>query len=159
MYTIAEKHACFLRSIKSLENLDIFIARVIQPIRNLLGLTKTPVTFDDENFSESEYEKKYKDNPYIRIRTEVIDSKSVRIAIANTGSPIPVDIQKLIFEPFFTTKPVGRGTSLGLFVSYSIIREHGGTLNMRSLQSSPGEISQLEGTEFEIVLPQECGYQ
>lgn len=78
----------------------------------------------------------------------MIDSNWVRIAIANTDSTIPVDIQKRIFEPFFTTKPVGRGTGLGLFVSYSIIQKHGGTLNVGS---------QLrEGTEFEILLPQKC---
>ncbi len=89
------------------------------------------------------------ESPEILIRTEVIDSKWVRITIANTGSPIPLSIQEKIFEPFFTTKPVGRGTGLGLFVSYSIIQKHGGTL---TVHSQPGE-----KTKFEIIIPQESG--
>ena len=88
---------------------------------------------------------KTSENPVIRIRTEVINSKQLRIAIANTGSTIPVSLQDRIFEPFFTTKPIGRGHGLGLFVSYSIIQQHGGTLTLRSQLT--------ERTEFEIVLP------
>jgi signal transduction histidine kinase len=85
------------------------------------------------------------ENPKIRIRTEVIDGKRLRIAITNTDSTIPVSLQDRIFEPFFTTKPVGRGQGLGLFVSYSIIQQHGGSLTARSHPT--------EGTEFEIFLP------
>ncbi|RCJ23467.1 serine/threonine protein kinase [Nostoc sp. ATCC 43529] len=83
--------------------------------------------------------------PEIRIRTKVIDREWLRIAIANTDSTIPVGLQERIFEPFFTTKPVGRGQGLGLFVCYSIIQQHRGTLTVRSHPT--------EGTEFEIVLP------
>lgn len=64
LYAIAQAHADFLDRIKSLENLDALIVGVIQPIRNLLGLTKTPLSFDDENFSESEYLQKYANVPY-----------------------------------------------------------------------------------------------
>jgi predicted ATPase/signal transduction histidine kinase len=85
------------------------------------------------------------ENPEIRIRTEVIDGQQLLIAIANTDSTIPVSLQDRIFEPFFTTKPVGRGQGLGLFVSYSIIQQHGGSLTVRS--------QPMEGTEFEILLP------
>ncbi|MEH2134192.1 MAG: AAA family ATPase [Nostoc sp.] len=85
------------------------------------------------------------EHPEIRIRTGVIDREWLRIAIANTDSTIPVSLQERIFEPFFTTKPVGRGQGLGLFVSYSIIQQHRGTLTVRSQPT--------EGTEFEIVLP------
>jgi predicted ATPase/signal transduction histidine kinase len=85
------------------------------------------------------------ENPQIRIRTEVIDSKRLRIAIFNTDSNIPESLYERIFEPFFTTKPVGRGKGLGLSVSYSIVQQHGGNLTVHS--------HPIEGTEFEIVLP------
>ncbi|AFY81977.1 trifunctional serine/threonine-protein kinase/ATP-binding protein/sensor histidine kinase [Oscillatoria acuminata] len=90
---------------------------------------------------------KCSDHPQIRIRTEPLAQKGIRIAIANTDSRIPPEIQDRIFDPFFTTKPVGSGTGLGLFVSYSIIQKHGGTLRVRSPSSG--------GAEFEIILP--CG--
>ena len=64
LYSIAKTHADFLRHVKSLENLDALIVGVIQPIRNLLGLTKTIFTFDDDDFSESEYLQKYSETPY-----------------------------------------------------------------------------------------------
>ncbi|MBE9209720.1 AAA family ATPase [Nostoc sp. LEGE 06077] len=85
------------------------------------------------------------ENPQIRIRTEVIDSKRLRIAIFNTDSTIPESFYERIFEPFFTTKPVGRGKGLGLSVSYSIVQQHSGNLTVHS--------HSIEGTEFEIVLP------
>ncbi|MBD2253056.1 AAA family ATPase [Nostoc parmelioides] len=64
LYAIATTHADFLRHIKSFENLDALIAGVIQPIRNLLGLTHTHLIFDDDYFSESKYLEKYSDTPY-----------------------------------------------------------------------------------------------
>jgi PAS domain S-box-containing protein len=64
LYGIAQAHADFLRQIKSLENLDALIVGVIQPIRNLLGLTKIPLSFDDESFSEAEFLQKYSNAPY-----------------------------------------------------------------------------------------------
>ncbi|MEM6252365.1 MAG: AAA family ATPase [Cyanobacteria bacterium P01_D01_bin.156] len=86
------------------------------------------------------------DTPEIRIRTEQALSGKVKIIISNTNSVIPEQLQKQIFEPFFTTKPVGQGKGLGLFVSYSIIRKHAGTLTVNSAESGT--------TDFEIILPQ-----
>ncbi|MGH1394436.1 MAG: ATP-binding sensor histidine kinase [Trichormus sp.] len=64
LYAIAQNHAAFLEQIKSLDNLDALRVGVIQPIRQLLGLTKTPFTFDDDNFSEVQYLQKYANAPY-----------------------------------------------------------------------------------------------
>ncbi|NES65411.1 MAG: GAF domain-containing protein, partial [Okeania sp. SIO2D1] len=84
--------------------------------------------------------------PQISITTEVKDSQSVTIRIADNGIGMSEDICQRIFEPFFTTKPVGKGTGLGLFISYQIITEqHGGKLEC---------ISQTgKGTEFMIDIP------
>ena len=64
---------------------------------------------------------------------------------SDTGPGIPADILDKIFEPFFTTKPVGQGTGLGLSIVYSVIRRHGGKID---IVSRPGE-----GTTFRITLP------
>jgi len=83
--------------------------------------------------------------PLIRIHTEVIDKKHVRITITDNGVGIPSDIQERIFDPFFTTKPVGSGTGLGLSVSYTIIKKHEGKLTCKSTIG--------EGTELAIEIP------
>jgi signal transduction histidine kinase/ActR/RegA family two-component response regulator len=54
--------------------------------------------------------------------------ETVRIEILDTGPGIPPEVLPRLFDAFFTTKPRGEGTGLGLWVSYSIIEEHGGRL-------------------------------
>ena len=57
------------------------------------------------------------------------DGSDVVISIADGGPGLADAIIDKIFEPFFTTKPVGEGTGLGLWISYGIAREHGGSLS------------------------------
>ncbi len=132
------ENKCEIRVVKEYGNLPTITCYPSQLNQVFLNIINNAIDAIRDNFQSGE-------NPEIRIRTEVIDSKWVRIAIANTDSIIPVNIQERVFDPFFTTKPVGRGTGLGLFVSYSIIQNHGGTLSVRSQLG--------QGTEFEIMLP------
>lgn len=82
----------------------------------------------------------------IRISTKVIKSNRVIICIADNGPGIPALVKQRIFDPFFTTKPVGKGTGMGMSISYQIITEnHGGTLKCFS---SPGK-----GAKFVIEIP------
>jgi two-component system NtrC family sensor kinase len=69
----------------------------------------------------------------------------VRVQVADTGVGIAPEHLDRIYDPFFTTKPRGRGTGLGLSVSYGIVKEHAGTL---TAESAPGE-----GSRFIISLP------
>jgi two-component system NtrC family sensor kinase len=70
---------------------------------------------------------------------------SVEIEVADTGAGIPREHIHRIFDPFFTTKGVGRGTGLGLSVTYGIIKEHSGKIDVRS---TPGK-----GTSFHVEFP------
>lgn len=84
--------------------------------------------------------------PQITIRTMVIDAHWVQMTIADNGPGIPKPIQQRIFDPFFTTKPIGKGTGMGMSISYQIITEkHGGKLDCVSQPNS--------GTEFIIQIP------
>jgi PAS domain S-box-containing protein len=85
--------------------------------------------------------------PKIHISTEMNQDKIFIMKISNNGLSIPKSIQKKIFDPFFTTKSVGKGTGMGLSISYQIITEkHGGTLEC---------ISETQiGTTFIIKIPQ-----
>ncbi|MBG1240680.1 trifunctional serine/threonine-protein kinase/ATP-binding protein/sensor histidine kinase [Nostoc sp. NZL] len=84
--------------------------------------------------------------PTITIYTEQIDAHQVEIRIADNGMSIPEPVRRRLFDPFFTTKPVGKGTGMGLSISYQIVTEkHGGSL---SCTSEPGK-----GVEFQIRIP------
>jgi signal transduction histidine kinase len=83
--------------------------------------------------------------PQIHIRTEIQDN-FVFIRIADNGSGMTEEVRQKLFDPFFTTKPVGKGTGMGLSISYKIIVEK----HMGKLQSisAPGK-----GAEFVVAIP------
>ncbi|WP_064697641.1 sensor histidine kinase [Rhizobium aegyptiacum] len=66
-------------------------------------------------------------NPRVDIGCRVENSQLV-IDVSDNGAGIATENMDRIFEPFFTTKPIGKGTGLGLYVSYGMIRENGGEL-------------------------------
>ena len=70
---------------------------------------------------------------------------SVEVEVSDTGAGISRDHLPRIFDPFFTTKSTGRGTGLGLSVSYGIVKEHAGKIEVRS---TPGR-----GTSFRLEFP------
>ncbi|MBD2096447.1 HAMP domain-containing protein [Trichocoleus sp. FACHB-591] len=85
----------------------------------------------------------------ITIRTTAINAQWVQVAIADNGKGMTQQTQQQIFNPFFTTKPVGKGTGMGMSISYQIITEkHGGKLECFSTLG--------KGTEFVIQIPRKC---
>ena len=80
----------------------------------------------------------------VEVRT-ASNNGSVEIEITDSGSGIPREDLHRIFDPFFTTKSSGRGTGLGLSVSYGIIKEHAGKIDVRSTQG--------KGTTFRLEFP------
>ncbi|MEH1779857.1 MAG: response regulator [Nostoc sp.] len=97
-----------------------------------------------ENKSSTPYSLLY--TPKIRIHTEVTDLNMVKIAIADNGLGIEESLRSRLFDPFFTTKPVGKGSGLGLSISYQIIvQKHRGNI---TCNSSVGK-----GAEFAIEIP------
>ncbi len=81
----------------------------------------------------------------ITLKTSFDIDGGIVAEVSDTGEGIPAENLTKVFDPFFTTKEVGSGTGLGLAVSYGIVQEHAGSIEV---QSTPGR-----GTTFRIVLP------
>jgi len=73
------------------------------------------------------------------------EGREVVVEIRDTGCGIAPEHRARLFEPFFTTKPVGQGTGLGLSVSFGIVRDHGGCIEVES------EVGR--GSTFRVRLP------
>nr|WP_322682789.1 PAS domain S-box protein [Nostoc sp. DedQUE07]MDZ8128097.1 PAS domain S-box protein [Nostoc sp. DedQUE07] len=81
----------------------------------------------------------------IHIRS-LIQEDYVIIRVADNGPGMSEEVRKRLFDPFFTTKPVGKGTGMGLSISYQIVvQKHGGKIHCIS---APGE-----GAEFVVMIP------
>jgi signal transduction histidine kinase len=82
----------------------------------------------------------------LSVQTKLVDGFTI-FCVSDNGTGIKPEVLARIFEPFFTTKD-GTGTGLGLWVSDTIVRKHGGTIHVTS--STEGE---SRGTIFEVSLP------
>jgi signal transduction histidine kinase len=78
------------------------------------------------------------------------DERTVRLIVSDTGVGIPKENLRRIFEPFFTTKQVGRGTGLGLSVTYGIVKMHRGDIRV---QSNADPAAGPTGSTFTVTLP------
>ncbi|MBD2169378.1 HAMP domain-containing protein [Calothrix membranacea FACHB-236] len=100
----------------------------------------------DEVNSKRTYEENQQNPSQITIRTYISNAQWVEIAIADNGPGIPEQVKNRIFDPFFTTKAVGKGTGMGMAISYQIITEkHNGKLECFSTFG--------QGTEMKIQIP------
>jgi len=74
-----------------------------------------------------------------------IEDKRVVAVVSDNGTGMSADIVEKMFEPFFTTKEVGKGTGLGVSISYGIVKDYGGEI---AVESEEGE-----GTSFMVSFP------
>ena len=81
----------------------------------------------------------------IRVRTLQVAERRVQLEVEDDGPGVPQSILARIFDPFFTTKAEGVGTGLGLSIVLSIVREHGGSVNVQNAAQG--------GAVFTVELP------
>jgi len=89
------------------------------------------------------------DGGALTVRTHT-NAMHTHIAISDTGVGIQEENRANIFTPFFTTKPVGKGTGLGLAVTYGIVKMHHGQIEV---DSNPDPSKGPTGTTFTLILP------
>ncbi|MBD1839517.1 HAMP domain-containing protein [Coleofasciculus sp. FACHB-64] len=122
---------------------ECYVGQLNQVFMNILVNSIDAI---DESNAKRTYQNIQEHPNRITIRTSTVNAQWVKVAIADNGVGIAKEIQQRIFNPFFTTKPLGKGTGMGMSISYQIVVEkHGGKLECFSL---PGE-----GTEFIIRIP------
>jgi CheY-like chemotaxis protein len=85
------------------------------------------------------------DENYARMNIDAEPGNFVLLTISDTGTGMTQDVIERIFDPFFTTKEIGKGTGLGLSTTLTIVKSHGGFLNVYS--------EARRGTRFSIYLP------
>jgi two-component system NtrC family sensor kinase len=81
----------------------------------------------------------------VTLAAELWSPQFVRFQVRDSGPGIAPEIRQQIFEPFFSTKEVGKGTGLGLAVSYSLIKRHGGRIEVANADG--------QGAIFSVFLP------
>lgn len=84
------------------------------------------------------------DTHYTKMNIDAQEGNYILITFQDTGTGIPKDMIDKIFDPFFTTKEVGKGTGLGLSTVFSIIKSHGGFIEVNSND---------KGSTFKIFIP------
>ncbi|MGA9405663.1 MAG: PAS domain S-box protein [Bacteroidota bacterium] len=77
--------------------------------------------------------------------TSRVTPEGIEVIIEDTGKGIPEADYAKIFDPFYTTKEVGKGTGLGLWVSYGIVKNFGGDIRVESKEG--------KGSTFTVILP------
>ena len=111
-----------------------------------MNLLANAIDAIEECYSQDSLEKVQDYSGKIRISTELHNSDEVKIKIADNGKGMTEKVAARMFNPFFTTKPVGKGTGMGLAISYSIVVDkHVGKLECNSKVNV--------GTEFIIQIP------
>jgi signal transduction histidine kinase len=127
----------------SLPEVECYAGQLNQVFMNILA---NAIDAIEEHYLENLSAEIAHDLGKITIQTEVAKDGYVRIAISDNAKGIPPEVQKRLFDPFFTTKPVGKGTGMGLSISFQVVTEiHNGSLKCNS------EVG--KGTEFIIEIP------
>lgn len=129
------------RGFADLPKVECYAGQLNQVFMNILGNA-----IDAIEDSKNELQNEAGQTPYIIIETAILNQNWISISIANSGTAIPEGIRSRLFDPFFTTKEVGKGTGMGLAISYQIIVDrHKGNLRCESIVG--------HGTRFVIEIP------
>ncbi|MEG4800787.1 PAS domain S-box protein [Microcoleus sp. ARI1-B5] len=132
-----------IKEYSQLPLVECYAGQLNQVFMNILSNALDALEERDSRLSADQM----RQNPsIISIKTEMPKPDRVLVRIADNGPGMTETVRNQLFNPFFTTKPVGKGTGMGLSISYQIVTDrHNGSLQCTS---SPGN-----GAEFAIEIP------
>ena len=136
-----KSHIELVKEYGNLPLIECYPAQLNQVFMNIIANAIDAV----EDTKSSILSAKSLQKPQITIETTQINSEEVQVRIRDNGLGIPDAIKLKLFDPFFTTKKIGKGTGIGLAISYKIIENHHGKINVVSEYG--------QGAEFIITLP------
>ncbi|RMG97281.1 MAG: GHKL domain-containing protein [Deltaproteobacteria bacterium] len=129
---LSRKHRVSLRVLPPHRSDDLVEVRAPEIMQVVINLLKNAIDAVRD-----------RDDPMVRVRFDVRDA-AVALRVEDNGPGVPEHLRERIFEPFFTSKSMDEGTGIGLAVVREIVRDHGGTV----------EIRRVDGwTVFEVVIP------
>lgn len=132
-----------IKNYAPLPKVECFAGLLNQVFMNILA---NAIDALDEKSRQQTVQERQDDLGQIAISTAFVGEDGIEIAIADNGLGISPEIKSQIFDPFFTTKAIGKGTGMGMSISYKIIVErHGGSLGCSSTIG--------QGTTFTIQIP------
>ncbi|MBD2612341.1 PAS domain S-box protein [Nostoc punctiforme FACHB-252] len=135
-----------IQIIKEYDNLPLIECYAGQLNQVFMNILTNAIDALEERHQQQSQQKTKPSLGVILIRTKIINKNQITIKIADNGLGIPEKIKQRIFDPFFTTKPIGKGTGMGMSISYQIVtKNHHGTIECIS--------SPHQGTAFVIVIP------
>jgi len=145
--------------------------KIVSDIREIFNRTTELVKYD-KRFRKIRYQAEFEAIPTLLVNPDQIeqvflnlllnaldampDGGDLRVTMRRQGAEVVVQVEDTgrgidpealdrVFDPFFTTKPIGKGTGLGLSICYGTVRDHGGTITIKSTKGS--------GTMFTVCLP------
>mgnify|MGYP001792101428 CR=1 FL=1 len=132
-----------IRNYADLPLVECYAGQLNQVFMNILGNAIDALA---QSHAERVLNQRNAEPNQITIRTSILPNNWIEIAIADNGVGMSEPVKQRIFDPFFTTKPLGKGTGMGMSISYQIItQKHLGKLECHS------ELEQ--GSEFVIQIP------
>jgi PAS domain S-box-containing protein len=138
-------HQLKVHDIETVLDLDPDIPNILAEHNRLEQVLINLVSNAIDTMDEKSSQPGSQDSPKRLSLKSFVENNQIMVHVTDTGTGMSEEVKNKIFEPFFTTKKVGKGTGLGVSISYGIVKDYGGSIEIDS------EIG--KGTTFKLKFP------